>query len=198
MRKIKPGAKSSAKSSATSTHGHETLILRTLGPNSVRGRLQVGPRSENGRSWPCVIGRSGRHPIKREGDGRTPVGRWKLRHVLYRADAGLPPRTGLPVRPIRPADGWCDQVGDRNYNRHVRHPYPASAEHLWRRDHLYDVVIVLDCNERPRIQGRGSAIFMHLAHSDYKPTAGCIALARRDLRLVLARCRRGAVLIVPP
>ena len=84
----------------------------------------------------------------------------------------------------------------------MRHPYPASAEKLWRDDRLYDVVVVLRYNELPRMRGRGSAIFMHLAHgcdraAHYKPTAGCIALSGRDLRLVLARLRRGAQVLVP-
>ena len=171
--------------------GHKSLIVRALSARSTQGRLELC-----GRSWACALGRGGRHPLKREGDGRTPAGHFQLRHVLYRTDAGLPPPSGLQVRPIRRSDGWCDAIGDRNYNRRVRHPYKASAEHLWRPDHLYDVVVVLGCNDRPRIQGRGSAIFMHLAHSNYKPTAGCIALSRRDLGRVLALCMHGTKLIV--
>ncbi len=168
------------------------LVVRTISPKSTRGRLHLGPLS-----WPCAIGRSGRGARKREGDGLTPAGRWGLRLVLYRADRGLPPRTGLPFRVISLNGGWCDESTDRNYNRPVRHPYPASAEHLSRDDRLYDVVVVLRYNERPRIRGRGSAIFMHQAHNDYKPTAGCIALSGRDLRLVLARLRQGAQVLVP-
>ena len=168
------------------------LTIRGLSATSTTARLVAC-----GRSWPCAVGRAGRHPVKREGDGRTPAGRWRLLHVLYRRDRGLPPRTGLPVCTIRPADGWCDTVSDRNYNRFVRHPYPVSAERLWRADHLYDVVVVLGHNQQPRVKGRGSAIFMHLAHAGYKPTAGCIALSRRDLGLVLAQCGRGAILVVP-
>jgi L,D-peptidoglycan transpeptidase YkuD (ErfK/YbiS/YcfS/YnhG family) len=134
--------------------------------------------------------------LKREGDGATPIGIFSLAGVLWRADRNPPPRTGLPCRPIRPTDGWCDAVGDRNYNRPVRHPYPASAEHLWRADHLYDIVVVLAANTRPRVQGRGSAIFLHLARPDGGPTAGCVALSRRDLRLVLERLGRGARIVV--
>lgn len=95
------------------------------------------------------------------------------------------------IRPVKRDDGWCDAPGDPNYNRAVRHPYGASAERLWRDDHLYDVIIVLGHNELPRVQGGGSAIFMHVAEScdngRLKPTAGCVALRARDLAVVLSK-----------
>ena len=136
---------------------------------------------------PCALGRGGRSWTKREGDGATPSGAWRPLAVLYRADRAGRPRTALPVRRLRPDDGWCDAVGDRNYNRHVHHPYPASAERLWRSDGVYDVIVVLDHNTRPRVQRAGSAIFMHLARPHFPPTEGCIALTRRDLLLLLSR-----------
>lgn len=69
----------------------------------------------------------------------------------------------------------------------MRHPYPASAEHLWRDDGLYDLVVVLDHNRVPRIRNHGSAVFLHLARPGFAPTAGCIALARNDALKLLAR-----------
>ena len=168
------------------------LVVRLIRAGATRGCLDVG-----GRTFPCAVGRSGRRALKREGDGATPIGRWQLLEVLYRADRGLPPSSALPARAMRPGDGWCDAAGDRNYNRPVRHPYAASAEQLWRDDHLYDLVVVLGYNVRPRARGLGSAIFLHLAHPDRRPTAGCVALSARDLRLVLARIGRRAELVVP-
>ena len=141
-------------------------------------------------SFPCALGRSGSRACKREGDGATPAGRWRMRAVLYRADRAHRPRTALPVMAIRPQDGWCDAPADRNYNRPVRHPYPASAERLWRSDGLYDIVVVLACNEQPRVRGRGSAIFRHVARTGYAPTEGCIALARPHLLKLLERVGR--------
>ncbi len=84
----------------------------------------------------------------------------------------------------------------RNYNRPVRHPYPASAERLWRRDHVYDLIVVLDYNIRPRISGRGSAIFLHAAQPSFTPTEGCIALRIGDLKKLLSRLPRRATLVV--
>lgn len=103
----------------------------------------------------------------------------------------------LPVQPLKPDDGWCDAVADRNYNRKVRHPYPASAEQMWRGDALYDLVVVLDYNERPRVRGKGSAIFMHVARPGFLPTEGCIALRAGDLRKLLGILRQPAILVVP-
>lgn len=146
---------------------------------------------------PCSLGRSGKRARKREGDGATPIGLWRLVEVYYRADRVARPATRLPVRALRRDDGWCDANGDRNYNRWVRHPYPVSAEHLWRADHLYDLVVVLSHNRVPRVQGGGSAIFMHLPRPGYRPTEGCIAVAARDLRDLLRRADRHARIAVP-
>jgi L,D-peptidoglycan transpeptidase YkuD (ErfK/YbiS/YcfS/YnhG family) len=110
-----------------------------------------------------------------------------MRGVLYRRDRVRRPRTQLPARAIRPHDGWCDASADRNYNRPVRHPYPTSAERLWRADALYDVVVVLGYNDYPRLRGRGSAIFMHVARPGYAPTEGCVALSRPHLLRLLER-----------
>jgi L,D-peptidoglycan transpeptidase YkuD (ErfK/YbiS/YcfS/YnhG family) len=129
---------------------------------------------------------------KREGDGATPVGRWRVLEVLYRADRVGRPPTGLPVKPIRPGDGWCDAPADRNYNRPVRYPYAASAEALWRRDRLYDVVVVLGYNSCPRVRGRGSAIFVHLTRPGYAPTEGCVALRQEHMLLLLQHLGHGS------
>jgi L,D-peptidoglycan transpeptidase YkuD (ErfK/YbiS/YcfS/YnhG family) len=145
-----------------------------------KGTLALGPMR-----FQCALGRSGRRANKREGDGATPCGRFRLVRVLYRSDRRPRPRTGLPVSAIGPDDGWCDAAGDRNYNRPVRLPYPASAERMWREDGLYDLVVVLDHNTRPRMRGAGSAIFLHVARTGFRPTEGCVALSERTLERLL-------------
>jgi L,D-peptidoglycan transpeptidase YkuD (ErfK/YbiS/YcfS/YnhG family) len=147
---------------------------------------------------PCALGRSGRRTRKREGDGATPTGRWRLLYVLYRPDRIVRPATSVPVKPIRRSDGWCDAPADPNYNRPVRLPYAASAESLWRVDGLYDLVIVLSHNGVPRVRGGGSAIFIHLVRPGYRPTEGCIALSRPHLLVLLRRVGRTSAIRVLP
>lgn len=144
----------------------------------------------------CALGRSGIVSDKREGDGGTPVGCFPLRQVLFRPDRVSPPLSSLPVRPIDPADGWCDDPADAAYNRPVRLPYPASHERMWRDDWLYDLVIVVGHNDAPVVPGLGSAIFVHVAKADYPPTAGCVALALADLQTLVAACRLGDRLVI--
>jgi L,D-peptidoglycan transpeptidase YkuD (ErfK/YbiS/YcfS/YnhG family) len=182
-----------ARSSPPRRKRAATAAVSSLAAASTRGLVRLA-----GFAWPCALGRSGRRARKREGDGATPIGCWRVAQVHYRADRVQRPRTRLPVRAIRPADGWCDDPADRNYNRAVRHPYPASAERLWRADHLYDVIIVLTHNSRPRVRGGGSAVFLHLARPGYAPTEGCIALRPAHLLRLLQRLGPGARVCVLP
>ncbi len=126
--------------------------------------------------------------------------RLPFRLVLYRADRGSRPRTVLPVSASRSNEGWCDDPDDRNNNRRVRLPANGKeegcAEGLMREDALYDVVLVLGYNDRPRIKNRGSATFAHLARNGFRPTEGCIALSRRDLLAVLNEAKRGTAFLV--
>jgi L,D-peptidoglycan transpeptidase YkuD (ErfK/YbiS/YcfS/YnhG family) len=103
-----------------------------------------------------------------------------------RRDRIIGPRTALPVRAMRKHDGWCEDKRHGRYNCTIRLPSAAGHESMWRNDHLYDIVGVLDWNFRPRIRGRGSAIFLHLCWPGFKPTAGCIALSFPDLKRLLA------------
>ena len=140
----------------------------------------------DGLALPVVLGASGTRVDKVEGDKATPTGLLRLRRVLYRADRGPAPACAVPREPLAPDDGWCDDPSHADYNTLVRLPHPARHERLWRKDGLYDLLGVLGWNDDPVVRDRGSAIFLHVAHPDGRPTEGCLALAPDALRLVLA------------
>ncbi len=139
-----------------------------------------------GKRYHAALGKGGIRAEKLEGDGATPAGLLPLRRVLYRADRLPRPRAAVPLCPLAPHDGWCDDPNDSAYNQPVRLPYDARHEALWRDDPLYDLIGILGWNDAPIVRGLGSAIFLHLARPDYTPTEGCIALALPDLLALLA------------
>jgi len=120
------------------------------------------------------------------------------RRQAFGPDRAGAPATRLPTMPLEPDDGWCDAPEDPAYNQPVRLPYVASAEHLWREDRIYDVIVILGYNDDPVVPGAGSAIFLHLARPDYAPTAGCVALAPTDLAHLLSHARVGDAVRIRP
>jgi len=153
------------------------LVVRTAAGTRTRGWLIAGPLA-----IPVALGRGGILANKREGDGGTPRGRFRLVRLWWRPDRGTRPRTSLPVRPITRNDAWCEDPADRHYNRPIK---MSGGDHLWRDDALYDLMIEIDHNTRPRIAGRGSAVFIHVARPGFAPTAGCVALEKSLLRRLL-------------
>ncbi len=152
----------------------------------MRAILTPGNLAVGGETFRAASGRGGLRPDKREGDGATPLGVLPLRRVLFRPDRIEPPVSVVPVQPLVPTDGWCDDPAHSDYNLQVHLPLDASAEVLWRDDALYDIIGVLGWNDRPVRPGLGSAIFLHIARPDYAPTEGCVALSPEDLRRALA------------
>ena len=156
-----------------------------------RGFIVAGPMR-----WPCALGAGGVTRLKREGDGATPAGRYRLLCLKVRHDriAGL--RTDVALGMIRPDYAWSEEPRSGRYNRLIRLQPGAAGDRLWRDDRLYDIVGVLDWNIRPRASYRGSAIFLHLCRPGYLPTAGCIALEPDHLRRLLASCIARPMFIV--
>ena len=158
----------------------------------------AGLMRADGRDIACSIGRSGTISAaeKHEGDGATPIGTWPLRGVLLRPDrVTAPAGLALPWRWIRPDDGWSDESADPAYNQPVRHPHAHSAEHLWREDRLYDIIVILGHNDAPPVPGAGSAIFLH-CWRDGATTEGCVAVAKDDLLDLLPHFTPGASLTI--
>jgi L,D-peptidoglycan transpeptidase YkuD (ErfK/YbiS/YcfS/YnhG family) len=134
-----------------------------------------------------ALGRGGILANKREGDGGTPRGTFHPRKLWWRADRFPRPRTFLSARAIAPADAWCEDPHDRHYNQPIRVSRDHSGDRLTRDDHLYDFIVEIDHNTKPRIAGRGSAVFLHLARDNFGPTAGCVSMTRSAMLHLLRR-----------
>jgi L,D-peptidoglycan transpeptidase YkuD (ErfK/YbiS/YcfS/YnhG family) len=158
------------------------LTVRRRPGRPTQGWLTAGPAV-----LPVALGRAGIKANKREGDGATPRGSFRLKRLWWRADRRLRPPTLLPSRRIGADDGWCEDPADRRYNRPLKLKPESRADRLARADALYDFIIELDHNTRPRVASRGSAVFVHVARPGFAPTAGCIALELAALRRLLAR-----------
>lgn len=158
------------------------MTVRRRPGNARQGWLVAGPLA-----LPVALGRGGIKANKREGDGGTPRGTFRLKRLWWRGERHPRPATLLPVERIKPDDGWCEDPSDRHYNRHIKIPPQSKADRLARQDDLYDYIVELDHNTRPRIAGRGSAVFIHVARPGFAPTAGCVALKINSLRRLLAR-----------
>ena len=159
-----------------------SVSIRSAAGDPRRGWLTAG-----GLTVPVALGRAGILANKREGDGATPRGIFRPRQLWWRADRHIRPVTRVPVRPIMPADGWCEDPRDRHYNRPLRLQPGHGGDRLTRADHLYDFIVEIDHNTRPRIAGRGSAVFLHLARANFGPTAGCVSMTKAAMLRLLRR-----------
>jgi L,D-peptidoglycan transpeptidase YkuD (ErfK/YbiS/YcfS/YnhG family) len=151
------------------------------------GQPQRGWLIAEGHAIAVALGRGGIRANKREGDGATPRGTFRPVRLWWRLDRHPRPRTYLPARAITPTDAWCEDPADRRYNQPIRLRRGATGDRLSRDDHLYDFIIEIDHNTQPRIAGRGSAVFLHLARNNFGPTAGCVAMTRPAMLRLLRR-----------
>jgi L,D-peptidoglycan transpeptidase YkuD (ErfK/YbiS/YcfS/YnhG family) len=156
--------------------------IRAAAGDPRRGWLTGG-----GQTIPVALGRGRIIANKREGDGGTPKGTFRPRRLWWRADRNPRPHTFLPIRAIRPEDAWCEDPHSRHYNRPVRLDRDHRGDRLRRDDHLYDFIVEIDHNTSPRIAGRGSAVFLHLARENFSPTAGCVSMTKSAMLRLLRR-----------
>jgi L,D-peptidoglycan transpeptidase YkuD (ErfK/YbiS/YcfS/YnhG family) len=161
--------------------------LRAIHIHTAAGDPRRGWLTAGGRTVAVALGRGGVKANKREGDGGTPKGTFLPRQLWWRADRYPRPHTFLPVRQIRPEDAWCEDPSSRHYNQPIRLERERSGDRLKRDDHLYDFIVEIDHNSSPRIAGRGSAVFLHLARENFAPTAGCVSLTKASMLRLLAR-----------
>ena len=158
------------------------IRVRPAAGNPRRGWLTAGQLT-----IPVALGRGGIRANKREGDGGTPRGSFRPQRLWWRADRHGRPQTFLPVRCIGAEDAWCEDPSDRHYNQPVRLGRKQGGDRLKRTDHLYDFIVEIDHNIRPRVPGRGSAVFLHLARDNFGPTAGCVSMTKSAMLQLLRR-----------
>ncbi|HEU5047715.1 MAG TPA: L,D-transpeptidase family protein [Rickettsiales bacterium] len=151
-----------------------------------------------GQKYTCAIGKHGFTDTPQEGAKKTPLGSFYLRECWYRPDRVTPPETKLKLRPIAEDDGWCDAPEHKDYNKHVKLPFPASHEKLWREDHMYDIIVPIGFNDTEIVPGKGSAIFFHLAKPDYSPTLGCVAISLEHMLEILRTVDETTLIVINP
>jgi len=151
-------------------------------------------RSENllfkNLKFKCSLGKNGVTKNKIEGDKCTPSGTYRLKQVFYRADRIKKFLTNIKKIKIKKNMGWCDDSSSKRYNQLIRVPNKFSHEKLYRKDGIYDIIVVLNYNMNPVIKKKGSAIFMHIAKKNYSKTLGCIGLRKNDLLEILSKVKK--------
>jgi L,D-peptidoglycan transpeptidase YkuD (ErfK/YbiS/YcfS/YnhG family) len=151
-------------------------------------------RSENllfkNLKFKCSLGKNGVTKNKIEGDKCTPSGTYRLKQVFYRADRIKKITTNLKKIKIKKNMGWCDDSSSKKYNHLIKIPNKFSHEKLYRKDHIYDIIVVLNYNMNPVIKKKGSAIFLHIAKKNYSKTLGCVGLKKNDLLEILNKVKK--------
>ena len=144
----------------------------------------------------CSVGKSGITNKKKEGDNKTPRGKFKIEYILYRKDRIINLRTRLKILEIKKDMGWCDDSNSKNYNQLIKIPFKYSYEKLWLKENIYDIILVLNYNIKPVIKNKGSAIFLHIAKNKYQSTKGCIAISKSNIKLLVSKLNLKTKLII--
>ena len=142
----------------------------------------------------CTIGKRGITGKKLEGDKCTPRGRFKFKYIFYKKERVKNLRSKLRTIPLKKNFGWCDDVKSKSYNKFVKLPFKYSAEKLYLKKNIYDIIVVIDYNLKPTKKKKGSAIFLHVANKNFSPTLGCVALAKNDLKYLISRINKNSYL----
>ena len=144
----------------------------------------------------CAIGKKGVTKFKKEGDGYTPKGIFTFKNIFYRKDRIKSIKTKLAKRIIKKNMGWCDDTNSKYYNTLIRFPFSGSAEKLYITNNSYDIILVIDYNLKKIKKNKGSAIFLHIAKKNYESTEGCIAVSKRDFKLLLRHIKKNTKILI--
>jgi len=144
----------------------------------------------------CALGKRGITSKKVEGDKKTPRGTFTLKSIFYRKDRVSKIKSSLLKKKIKKNMGWCDDIRSKYYNKMINFPFNLSAEKLWLKENIYDVVVVINYNLKPVIKEKGSAIFLHIAKKNYQSTNGCIAIKKKDILLLISKVNNKTKIII--
>ena len=131
------------------------------------------------------MGKRGIGLKKKEGDLITPTGQYKIKYILYRKDRIKKIQSNIRKIVINKNMGWCDDPRSKKYNKLVNLPFNDNYEKLFKRQNIYDIILVLNYNMSPIRKNKGSAIFIHIAKKNYEKTKGCIAIKKVELLKIL-------------
>jgi len=144
----------------------------------------------------CALGKAGIGNKKFEGDNITPKGEFRIVKIYYRKDRLKKLTSKFKLTGISKNMGWCDDIKSRKYNQLIKLPTKYSHEILYRRDNIYDLILVLNYNMKPIIKNKGSAIFIHVSKKNYKKTAGCITLKKTDLICLIKEIKKNTKIFI--
>jgi L,D-peptidoglycan transpeptidase YkuD (ErfK/YbiS/YcfS/YnhG family) len=144
----------------------------------------------------CAFGKAGGGEKKIEGDNITPKGTFGIVKIFYRSDRIKKISSKFKLIKITKNMGWCDDSKSENYNKLIKLPSKFSYEKLYRKDNLYDLILVLNYNINPTIKNRGSAIFIHIKKGDFTKTKGCITLKKRNLLKIISLIQKNTKVII--
>lgn len=144
----------------------------------------------------CALGKAGVGEKRVEGDNITPKGTYKIIQIYYRKDRIKKISSKFKLIKINKNMGWCNDPRSKKYNQLIKLPSKYTYERLFRKDNLYDLILVLNYNINPIIKNKGSAIFMHIAKKKYKKTAGCIGLKKSDLLKLIKIIKKKTKVII--
>ena len=149
-----------------------------------------------GYKFRCSIGKSGITSTKKEGDLATPIGIFDLGALYYRKDRIKLPKCKLVKKIIKKNMGWCDDYKSKLYNKEISFPFKYSAEKLYRKNNIYDLIINIKYNQKPIVKGKGSTIFLHMTNKKYKPTKGCIAIKKIHFLKILPQISKKTKIVI--
>ena len=144
----------------------------------------------------CAIGKRGIDNKRKEGDLITPKGKYKIKYILYRKDRIKRIQSKIKKIAITKNMGWCDDPKSRDYNKLIKLPINYRYEKLYRKENIYDLILVLNFNMRPIVKKKGSAIFIHIAKKNYKKTEGCVAVNKVSLLKIIKKLKNNTKVLI--